>query len=132
MVPDKLENGTQCFFNKFDCRLFISKFSQFAFYLSLLHSVISKSLAQWFPSAIPRHGAVPRWLLYRAAKGQCCTAVNIKRRLIWCCAQLCCEQRQGLLPKEKATISLLGACTFWPLVSPLWISLLIDCILHAH
>jgi len=48
MVPDKLENGTQCCFNKFDCRLFISKFAQFAFYLSLSHSVISKSLAQPF------------------------------------------------------------------------------------
>jgi len=48
MEPDKLENGSQCCFNKFDCRLFISKFSQFAFYLSLSHSVISKSLAQPF------------------------------------------------------------------------------------
>ena len=35
MVPDKLENGVQCCFNKFDCRLFVSKFSPFAFYLSL-------------------------------------------------------------------------------------------------
>jgi len=34
------------FFNKFDRRLFKSKFSQFAFYLSLSLSVISKSLAQ--------------------------------------------------------------------------------------
>jgi len=33
-------------FNEFDCRLFISQFSQFAFYLSLSLSVISKSLAQ--------------------------------------------------------------------------------------
>jgi len=48
MGPDKLGNGTQCCFNKFDCRLFISKFSQFAFYLSHSHSVISKSLAQLF------------------------------------------------------------------------------------
>jgi len=40
MAPDQLENGTQCCFNKFDCRFFISKFSQFAFYLSLSHSVI--------------------------------------------------------------------------------------------
>jgi len=48
MAPDKLENGTQCCFNKFDCRLFISKFAQFAFYLSLSNSVISKSLAQSF------------------------------------------------------------------------------------
>jgi len=40
MAPDKF-----CF-NKFECRLFISKFSQFAFYLSLSLSVISKSLAQ--------------------------------------------------------------------------------------
>jgi len=48
MAPDKLDNGTQCCFNKFDCRLFISKLSQFAFYLSLSYSVISKSLAQPF------------------------------------------------------------------------------------
>ena len=48
MAPDKLENGTQCCFNKFDCRLFISRFSQFAFYFFLSHSVISKSLAQPF------------------------------------------------------------------------------------
>jgi len=46
MAPDKLENGAQRCFNKFDCRLFISKFSQFAFYLSFSLSVISKSLAQ--------------------------------------------------------------------------------------
>jgi len=46
MAPDKLDNGTQCCFNKFDCSLFISKFSQFAFYLSLSLSVISKSLAK--------------------------------------------------------------------------------------
>jgi len=42
----KLENGAQCCCNKFDCRLFISKFSQFAFYLSHSLSVILKSLAQ--------------------------------------------------------------------------------------
>ena len=48
MAPDKLENGIQCCFNKFDCRLFISKFSQFACYLSLLQPVISKSLSQPF------------------------------------------------------------------------------------
>jgi len=46
--PIKLENGIQCCSNKFDCRLFISKFSQFAFYLSLLQPVISKSVAQPF------------------------------------------------------------------------------------
>jgi len=45
MAPDKLENG-QCCFNKFDCRLFMSKFSQFALYLSLSFSVVSKSLTQ--------------------------------------------------------------------------------------
>ena len=32
-------------FNKLDCRIFISRFSQFAFYLSLSLSVVSKSLA---------------------------------------------------------------------------------------
>ena len=48
MALDKFENGAQCCFNKFDCRLFVSKFSQFALYLSLSHSVISKSLAQPF------------------------------------------------------------------------------------
>jgi len=48
MAPDKLENGTQRCVNKFDCRLFTSRFSQFAFYLSLSHSVTSKSLAQPF------------------------------------------------------------------------------------
>jgi len=48
MAPDKFENGTQCCFNKFNCRLFISRFSQFAFYLSISHSVILKSLAQPF------------------------------------------------------------------------------------
>ena len=41
-----VKNGAQCCFNNFDCRLFRSKFSQFAFYLSLLLSVISESLAQ--------------------------------------------------------------------------------------
>ena len=46
MAPDKLENGVQCCFNKFDCKLFRSKFSQFAFYLSLSLSVISQTLAQ--------------------------------------------------------------------------------------
>jgi len=46
MTPDKLENCAQCCFNKFDCRLFISKFIEIAFYLSLSLSVISKSLAQ--------------------------------------------------------------------------------------
>jgi len=35
------------------------------------------NLDQWFPNA------VPRGLPYRAAKRQCCTAVNIKRRLIF-------------------------------------------------
>jgi len=48
MAPDKLENGTQYCFNMSDCRLFISKFSQFAFYLSLSHSVFWKSLVQPF------------------------------------------------------------------------------------
>jgi len=46
MAPDKLENGAQCCFNKFDCRLFASKFSQFAFYLCISLSVVSESLAQ--------------------------------------------------------------------------------------
>ena len=46
MAPDKLENSSQCCFNKFDCRLFISKFIEIAFFLSLSLSVISKSLAQ--------------------------------------------------------------------------------------
>jgi len=40
MAPDKLENGAQCCFNKFDCRLFISKFVEIAFYLSLSLSAI--------------------------------------------------------------------------------------------
>ena len=35
MAPDKLENGVQVCFNKFDCRWLTSKFSQFAFYLAL-------------------------------------------------------------------------------------------------
>jgi len=35
-APDKLENGDQCCFNKFDCRLYISKFFQFVFYLSYI------------------------------------------------------------------------------------------------
>jgi len=48
MAPDKLENCTQCCFNRFDYRLIIYKFSQFAVYLSLSHSVNSKSLAQLF------------------------------------------------------------------------------------
>jgi len=46
MAPDKLENCAQCCFNKFDCRLFICKFIEIAFCLSLSLSVISKSLAQ--------------------------------------------------------------------------------------
>ena len=40
MAPDMLKNGVQCCFNKFDCRLFISNFSQFAFYLFLSLSII--------------------------------------------------------------------------------------------
>ena len=47
-VALSLENGTRCCFNKFDCSLFISKFSPFAFYLSLSHSVISKILSRPF------------------------------------------------------------------------------------
>jgi len=47
MVHDGLETGSQCCFNKFDSRLFISRLSQFAFCLSLSLSVISKSLAQF-------------------------------------------------------------------------------------
>ena len=46
MAPDRLETGAQCCFKKFDCRLFIFKFSYFVFYLSFSLSVISKSLAQ--------------------------------------------------------------------------------------
>ena len=46
MAPDKLENCAQCCFNKLDCRLFLSKFSQFAICLSLSLSVISKRLTQ--------------------------------------------------------------------------------------
>jgi len=46
MAPNRLETGAQCCFNKSDCRLFISKFSQFAFYLFLTPLVISKNLAQ--------------------------------------------------------------------------------------
>ena len=48
MRSDQLENVAQCCFKKFDCRLFISKFSQFAFYFCLSFSVISESLAQPF------------------------------------------------------------------------------------
>jgi len=43
-----LENGARSCFNKFDCRLFISKFSQFTFCLSISLSVISKRLTQLF------------------------------------------------------------------------------------
>ena len=46
MASNKLENGAQCCFNKYNCRLFISKFSHLAFYSSLSLSDISKSLAQ--------------------------------------------------------------------------------------
>jgi len=46
IVPDKLENVAQCCFNKFDCRLFKSKFSQFLFHFCLSLSVISESLVQ--------------------------------------------------------------------------------------
>ena len=46
MVLDKLENCAESCFNKFDCRLFISKFVEIALYISLSLSVISKSLAQ--------------------------------------------------------------------------------------
>ena len=46
MVPNRLWNGAQCCFNKFDCRWFTSKFSHFAFYLSLQLSVASKRLDQ--------------------------------------------------------------------------------------
>jgi len=44
MAPDQSENGDQCCFNKFDCRLFISKFSHFAIHLSLYLSVASEGL----------------------------------------------------------------------------------------
>jgi len=46
MAPDKVENCAQCYFNKFHCRLFIYKFIEIAFYLSLSLSVISKSPTQ--------------------------------------------------------------------------------------
>jgi len=46
MVSNMLWNGVQCYFSKFDCRLYISKFFQFAFYLSLSLPVISTSLAK--------------------------------------------------------------------------------------
>ena len=46
MAPNKLENVAQCCFNKFNWRLFISTFSQFAFYFYLALSVISESLTQ--------------------------------------------------------------------------------------
>jgi len=46
MARDKSENGAQCCFNKFECRLFISKFSQFVFYLSLSLPFISMTLGQ--------------------------------------------------------------------------------------
>ena len=46
MTPDKLQNGAQCSFSKFDRRLFISKVFQSAFYMSLSLSVFSTSLAQ--------------------------------------------------------------------------------------
>jgi len=46
VAPDKLKNDAQCCFSKFDCRLFISNFFQFAFYLSPSLSVVSTSLAQ--------------------------------------------------------------------------------------
>ena len=41
-------------------------------------------IAYFSDSQMPckRHGIVPRGLPHRAAKRQCCTAVNIKRRLI--------------------------------------------------
>jgi len=45
MAPNNLENGAQCCFSKLYCRLFISKFFQLVFYLSLSPSVISTSLA---------------------------------------------------------------------------------------
>jgi len=48
MAPDKLKNGAQCCFQMFDCRFFVTKFSQFAFYLSLSLSLMLKSLAQLF------------------------------------------------------------------------------------
>ena len=44
MATDKLENVVQSCFYKFACRLFISKFSQFAFYLCHSLSIVSKSL----------------------------------------------------------------------------------------
>ena len=44
--------------------------------------IASKTSRQWFPNAVPRHDTVTRGLLYRAAKRQCCTTVNIKQRLI--------------------------------------------------
>jgi len=48
MAPSKLENGAQCCFNKFDCRLFISKFSHFEFYLSFSLSVVIRNLGQTY------------------------------------------------------------------------------------
>jgi len=60
MAHDKFENGTQWCFNKFDCRLFISTFSQLAFYFSLSLSIISKTLAQ-----------------------PCCASVAISQLVLW-------------------------------------------------
>jgi len=46
MALDKLKMVLNVVLTSFDCSLFISKFSQLEFYLSLLLAVISKSLAQ--------------------------------------------------------------------------------------
>jgi len=69
MALDKLENGAQCCFNKFGCRLFIYKFFQFSFYLSLSLSVISKSLAH--VARTSRSKMSTTWYLYCCLVPQC-------------------------------------------------------------
>jgi len=69
MAPDELENGAQCCCNRFDCRLFVYQFSQFAFYLSLSLSVVSKSLAE--PAASVAVSQLVLWQMCDPPRTRC-------------------------------------------------------------
>ena len=80
MAPDKLANGAQCCCSKFDCRLFPSKFFQFAFDLSLSLSVISTSLAQ--PSCMCCNLSVSIVLYVQFTTNGMCVKNNIHKDVV--------------------------------------------------
>jgi len=68
MVPNKLENGAQCCFNKSDCRLFVSKFLSLHFTCLLFTLSFQKVL----PSISQSGGIAPLGanLMIRGEKNQ--------------------------------------------------------------